>query len=224
MFTVDRALVKEIKYEFGRNEKEENPEENEVYFAEDKFNNIKLNFTSLGGASVILGFERSINHKSSFEVMTEIHGLGFNNYDDKTGFGIDGLYKFKLGSMYKKRDSYRPKHLLEGWFLSPAMGVSFVSQDIGEYEKYAYLHAGLNISRQWVIQNALTIELFYGFHYFGGNFEERYDNEWNDRYNEGSFTDGNLIGIGNVAQAFGVNVGFLVGRGYEGGPALQKKR
>lgn len=209
IFTMSRGKIREIRYEAGRREKEEGPGIDPAYYVDDRINNIKVNFLALGGAHTIFAYEHGFNPKSSVEVQLKINGLGFDNVDGKSGIGLDAGYKMKLGSLFKKRDEYRPKHMLEGGYFRPVLGFNSASFDEGSYKDYTYMHFGLDFGTQWIISNSVSLDLFTGWHYYGGSFEDRYAG---DMYFV-DWTDGNLSAVSdNSAIAFGFNVGILFGK------------
>jgi hypothetical protein len=207
VFTVDRAMIKEIRYSFGRRETQEDPEENTLYYFEDRINNLKINFTALGGATTVLLYERGLSPHSGIEGYIKLNGVGFNNDNEKSGFGLGAGYKVKIGSLFKK-DSYRPKHYLAGWYFKPGIGFNAVNADRGQYESYNYVHFGFDIGHQWVFRNSISLDMFMGFHYYGGSFDERGSG---DIFFEDDFADGNIAGADNVAWMYGIRVGFVFG-------------
>lgn len=209
IFTMSRGKIREIRYETGRREKEEGPGVDPAFYIDDHVNNIKVNFLGLGGGHTILTYERGLSPKNSVEAQLKISGLGFQNESGKSGIGLDVGYKLKLGSLYKKRDEYRPKHLLEGSYFRPVLGFNSASYDEGQYRRYTYAHFGLDIGVQWILSNIVSLDLFTGWHYFGGSFKQRY---MGDIYYQ-DWWDGNLGAVtNNSAMAFGLNVGILFGK------------
>lgn len=205
LFTLDRSMIKEIRYEFGRRETQEDPEVNALYYVDDRKNNIKFNFTALGGASTILLYEGGLNPYSSLEGYLKINGLGFNNDNGRSGIGLGIGYKLKIGSVFKK-NSYRPKHYLAGWYFKPGIGFNAVKADEGQYEKYNYFHFGFDIGHQWVFHNTISLDIFMGFHYYGGSFDDRFSG---DIFFEDDFAEGNISGVNNIATMYGIRVGFV---------------
>ena len=219
IFTMARGKISEIRYESGRREKEEGPVADPAYYIDDRRNNIKINFLSVGGSTTILEYERAIDPKSSIGVQLKINGLGFSNNDNKSGVGLDLGYKLKLGSIFKKRGDYRPRHLLAGGYFRPVVGFNTVNADYGEFNSYTYGHFGLDFGVQWIINNIVSLDLFGGWHYYAGNFDRRVQGDFEYQY----FTDGNLFGVSDhSAIAFGFNVGILFGSDYN--PRKNKKR
>lgn len=216
IFTIDRALIKEIKFESGTKYKEERPGSSEVYYAEDRINNLKLNFFTIGDGDLLFTFERAIDAGSSWEATLKIYGLGdgsdFNS--DDSGFGINGAYKLKFGNLFKKSSEYRPKHILHGGYLRPVLGYSYSKREFDFNannrfrESDSYVHFGLDIGKQWILRNTISIDLFLGFHYYGGSFTSSDPNA--DRFNIfNDIEDGDLVGSENRAVAFGLRVGGL---------------
>lgn len=215
IFTLDRALIKEIKFESGTKYKEERPGTSEVYYAEDRINNLKLNFFTIGSGDLILTFERSIDAGSSWEATLKIYGIGDGSeFSSDSGFGFNGGYKLKFGSLFKKSNEYRPKHILHGGYFRPVLGYSRSKRefDFGANNRFtesdSYAHFGLDLGKQWILRNSISIDLFLGFHYYGGSFTSSDPNA--DRFNVfNEIEDGDLAGGDNRAVAFGLRVGGL---------------
>jgi hypothetical protein len=211
IFTMSRGKVREIRYESGRREKEEPEGMDEAYYVDDGKHSIKLNFIALANSTTILLYEYGLNPGSSLEAALKINGLGFNNDEGKSGFGLDFGYKVKMGSLFKKRDAYRPKHFLAGGYFKPVIGFNSAKFDNGfEYNKYFYVHFGFDVGVQWILRNAIALDLFLGWHYYGGNFEDNYSG---DTGSGGFISDGNLFGNSNSAISVGMNIGGVFGKG-----------
>jgi hypothetical protein len=210
IFTMSRGKIREIRYETGRREKEEPEEMDEAYYVDDGKHAVKLNFIALANATTILLYEYGLNPGSSLEAALKINGLGFNNQEERSGFGFDVGYKVKMGSLFRKRGSYRPKHFLAGGYFKPVVGFNYVKFDEGhDYNKYTYVHFGFDFGVQWVLRNAIALDLFLGWHYYGGNFEDKYGG---DTGSGGFINDGNLFGDSNSALSIGMNIGGVFGK------------
>ena len=210
IFTMSRGKIREIRYATGRREKEEPEEMDAAYYVDDGKQSIKINFIALANATTILLYEYGLNPGSSLEAALKINGLGFNNDEGKSGFGIDLGYKVKMGSLFRKRDSYRPKHFLAGGYFKPVVGFNYVDFDDGySYNKYTYVHFGFGFGVQWILRNSIAIDLFLGWHYYGGSF----DDYSGDTGSVGKISDGNLFGTENSAVSFGMNIGGVFGKG-----------
>ncbi len=212
IFTMARGKIREIRYETGRREKEVPDQLDEAYYVDDAKQALKINFTGLANATTTLIYEYGLTPGSSLEGQLKINGLGFNNDFGKSGVGAAFGYKAKLGSLFRKRDGYRPKHFLAGGYLRPMIGVNYASFDdrFAEYSDYVYVHLGFDIGIQWIIQNALALDLFIGWHYYGGSFDENFSG---DSISDGFIDDGNLFGGNNSAFSVGINLGGVFGKG-----------
>lgn len=207
---MNRSLIKEIEFEYGRKEETVDPGLNEAYFVNDNRNNIKLNFTGIAAGSTILSYERGLDPFSSVEGSLKFHGAGVGyEAENKSGFGIEAAYKVKFGKLFGKND-YRPKHLLAGFFLKPAIGFSSVKdkyENSSDKVSYNYVHGGIDLGKQWILNNRLSLEPYFGLHYYGGKFDkddtcERCDDDF-------YILDGNMSGAENTAGRFGLNVGYV---------------
>lgn len=214
VFTMDRALIREIKFSYGKKIKEEGPNRDAAYYVDDRMNNVKLNFTAIGAGFTILTYERAIDLSSSFEVSLKFPGLGvLEDGEEMSGFGADVGYKLKLGSVFKK-DGYRPKHLMAGGYVRARAG--YLNSDYG-YElsfgknSQSIGYIGLDFGKQWVVSNRAVIDLFIGYHYYFG--KNKYSRDTgsgvNDIFYDDEFRGGDLLGTNNNALAFGIRIGGL---------------
>ncbi|HFS67005.1 MAG TPA: DUF3575 domain-containing protein [Flavobacteriia bacterium] len=210
IFTIDKALIKEIKFSYGKQIAVKNPETNEGYYADDKINNFTLNFIAIGGNTLALGYERAIKPGQSLFTEAKIYGAGIKaaNEKSRSGFGLDLAYRLKVKSLFNTND-YRPKHILHGSYFSPVLGFSSgtFEYDDNSYNNYKHsiFHFGLQYGKQWILQNTMSIDASIGFHYYGGNAEQ----------NEKNFEPvrlGNMIGNQNKLFSFNLRIGFLAGK------------
>jgi hypothetical protein len=113
-----------------------------------------------------LRYERAIGDKSSVQV-----GANFFNYklfdDDITGFGVDFGYRYYF------------KEAIEGAYLSPAVGIDFLS--VGDF-KYSTMGLGATVGYQWVAGGGFVVDLGLGYGY---SFEISKDESLLDDYNRG---------------------------------------
>lgn len=218
VFTLNRATIREIEFETGSTLEEAPPGTDASYYVDDKVNNLKINFTSFGNETLGFTYERSLNPTTSIEADLNIYGVGIEG-DNNFGGGI-GLalgYKVKLGNIFKG-DEYRPKHVLHGGYLRPKVGLHFrraqayvwngqtsSMRDIGT-KRFGAL--GLELGKQWIFSNSLSLDVYFGFHYYaeGGGSLEGSDVNY---YNEAQL--GDMWGDENRAGSFGIKVGYLFG-------------
>lgn len=206
IFTIDRALIKEIKFSYGGKYKEEAPEEILDFFAEDKNSNLMINFTAISNNTLILGYEKAIDQGSSFDVQLKLLGYGISDGSDDSGIAVDVGYKLKFGSLRKNSGDYRPKHLMHGSYFKPVIGFGGGTSNSNSFTLGQF---GLQIGKQWVIQSVLTIDLYGGFHFYTGSGNGDFD--FIDSINFGDFA-----GSENRAGSFGFRVGYLFGQyGYK---------
>ncbi len=222
VFTLNRGQVREIKFSYGKVIKEQEEALSDSYFFDDHRSNIKLNFFALGTGVTALTYERSLNLYSSWEASVKVLGLGINADDNNIGDGValDMGYKIKLKSI-TKGNRYRPNHLLDGGYLRFRGGYGYAKRNYSwsnEERTVSALHAGFDIGKQWVLQNRIALDLFGGFHYFGGSFTRTNGVIDTPSYEEIYF--GDLGGSDNVAISFGLRIGVMfekLGGGSTGG-------
>ncbi len=222
VFSIDKALVREVKFSYGKKMEVKNPETNETYYADDKIQNFTLNFTAIGANTLALGYERALKPGHSVFAEAKIYGVGIKTIDEvsRNGFGLDLGYRLKMKSLFDKNE-YRPKHLLHGSYFSPVLGFSAGSYKYIAYDYYdvttdsyinneqedthSIVHFGLQFGKEWILQNTLSVDASVGFHYYGGSFDQ----------NEKGFNPlrlGNMIGDENKLFAFGLRIGLLAGK------------
>lgn len=216
LFTIDRALIKEIRFETGTKYKEERPGSSDLYYLEDRINALKINFFTLGEGNLILTYEKSLDPGSSLETTLKIYGIGDSDFENNSGAALNFGYKFKLGSIFKKSNEYRPKHILHGGYFRPVLGYSYNKITFSEIsnrltEKDSYVHFGLDLGKQWIVRNSIAFDIYIGFHYYGGSFTTNDPNADVFRRANDIF-DGDLNGTSNRAVAFGFRVGGLFGK------------
>ncbi len=210
---MNRSLIREIEFEYGRKEQEVAPGDDASYYIDDKQNNIMINFSAIANTATILTYERAIDPKSSWSASAAIHGAGINNEEERSGFGLNAAYKLKFGGLFKKND-YRPPHILHGGYLRPNIGYNSISFDnpsflIDEYEDYSYVHGGFDIGKEWILNNTLSLDLYGGLHYYGGSFNLVEDPSCESCLDYEAINDGNISGEDNVAFKYGLQLGFL---------------
>ncbi len=211
VFTLNRGQVREIKFSYGKVIKEKEEALSDSYFYDDNRSNIKLNFFSLLTGATSLTYERSINLYSSWETSFKILGLGVNAEENNVpdGIAFDLGYKIKLKSI-TKGDKYRPDHLLAGGYLRLRAGYGYSKETYSwstEERTVSALHGGIDIGKQWILQNRIALDIFGGLHVFGGSFKNQNGTIDRPSYEEILFAD--TFGSDNVAASFGVRIGIM---------------
>ncbi len=220
LFTIDKVLVSEVKFAHGKNLDVKDPEEDALYFADDKLNNYMLNFSAFGGNTLGLAYERALKPGQSIMAEVKVYGLGMKPdfEDSRSGFGLDLYYRLKTKSLFSN-GAYRPKHILHGAYFAPSVG--FSSGDITYNDYYNYntnvaskysashsiFHFGIQYGKQWILQRKVSIDASLGFHYYFGND----DSDENGNLYE-PLRLGNLIGGDNKLFGFNIRIGFLGGK------------
>ena len=215
IFSIDKALVKEIKLSYGKKMEVKDPETNEIYYADDKINNFTLNFSAIGGNTIALGYERAIKPGQSAFIEAKVYGAGIKvaNEKKRSGFGLDVEYRLKSKSLFNKND-YRPKHILHGGYFAPTVGFSsgkfeyeYPAYDDVNHNKYEHsiFHFGIKYGKQWILQNSMSIDASVGFHYYIG------DTKQNEKFSE-PVRLGNMFGNEQKLFSFNLRIGFLAGK------------
>lgn len=229
IFSIDRVMVTDIKFSYGKEYKEEEPIMTDDYFVDDKNMALKLSMSGLWWDSAILSFDKAINPTSGYQISAKVLGLGFgpsaNDFDDKSGFGLELGYRLKFGGLKKKKWEYRPKHLMAGSYVMPTIGFNSIrSSNDYSNEKSDVFHIGLNFGKQTVVQNTMIIDYYAGFAFFGGSQERRYDNSLDEVFENDTLSAGDLFGARNLAISLGLKVGLVFGKYGEQENKLKRRK
>jgi len=222
-YTIDKVLITNVEFAFGKKDLDiKDPEKNPYYFADDKVNNILINFSAFSGNTFAVAYEKAINPGQSIMTELKIYGVGSKsgNEESRSGLGIDLHYRLKTRSFFSKKE-YRPKHILHGPYFAPVIG--FSTGTIAYQYNYSYgyghghgynktsqelkhtiFHFGIQYGNQWILQRKISIDTSFGFHYFAGTQSSTDDFE--------PIRLGNMIGNGNKLFSFNIRVGFLTGK------------
>jgi len=228
VFVMNRALIREIKFSYGEKVEEEAPGQDAAYFVDDNNQNIKLNFTAINVGYTILTYERAFDPNSSMEVSLKIPGLGVRrNISSLRGIGLTLGYKLKIGSVFKN-DGYRPDHILHGGYFRFVGGFIHSERvDSGSRSNrktiYSAGHLGLDFGKQWVIRDRAVIDIYLGYHYYGGGGKREVNGATFDDFFEDELRGGDLVGLNNNAFSIGLRVGGLFGN-YGKAEKKKKKR
>ena len=214
VFTIDKVLVKEIKFHTGNKMKMKDPEENEWYFADDRINNLMFNFSAFGSNTLAFAYERAVAPGESLMLEGKFYGLGLQRESaaiwDRYGFGMTLDYRLRLKSLFQSRDQYRPLHVLHGTYISPGLGFSsggYTTENWGPYgsndeRKYTHtiFHFGIHLGKEFVIRRRMTFDINVGMHYYVGDDSD------------GVIHAGNLAGSDGILLGLNIRLGFLFGK------------
>lgn len=230
LFTLDRMMITDIKFAYGKEYKEEEPIMTDDYFSEDQNMALSLSMSSMLFDAIIISFDKAINPKSGFQITGKLLGIGFgpssDEFDNYSGFGLEAGYKLKFGSLKKKKGEYRPDHLLSGGYIMPTLGFTTYSEDRSSSQvKNNLIHLGLNFGKLKVIQDKLTVDYYGGFAYYGGSQKKTYPKGGIDSgfENDGIYA-GDMFGGGNFAVTFGFKVGLAFGQYGEQKEKLKRRK
>jgi hypothetical protein len=224
LFTIDKALVQEVKFTNGKDLDVKNPEKNSFYFADDKINNYMFNFSAFSGNTLSLAYERVLKPGQSVMAEAKVYGIGIKKDFEKnrSGFGLDLHYRLKAKSLFSP-NKFKPKHILHGGYFAPVIGFStgeiiynenhsFFGPNFEDGDKleHTVFHFGIQYGKQWILQDKYSIDISIGYHVYSGE-----DNDLNvddDSYNDDNLRLGNMIGSDNQLFSFNLRLGFLGGK------------
>lgn len=229
LFTLDRMMVTDINFSYGKKYKEEEPLMTDEYFVDDANMALKLSISGLWWNSAILSFDKAINPKSGYQISAKIFGIGFgpsaNDYEDVSGFGLELGYRLKFGGLKKKKWEYRPNHLLAGGYIMPVIGFNIIADET-DYRRNEFnvVHLGFNFGKQKVIQNQIIIDYYAGFSFFGGSQKSRSNGSWDEVYDSGQLSAGDIFGSKNIAISLGLKMGLAFGKYGEQKDRIKKRK
>ena len=231
VFTMDRAVIREIEFESGADYEEEVPGADPSYYVDDKQWAAKVNFFGFATNTLQLGLEKSLTPGSSIEGSIKLFGIGINESTNWAGgFGFKVGYKVTTGGLFKG-DSYRPKHLLHGGYMRPSIGLNYRNydyfiwdgvQNIKRTNGVTSFHGGIDLGKQWIFNNQLSLDLYTGFHYYGASENEVSGGNFTDQIFSETIDAGDVFGEDNFAFGFGLKIGVLFGA--ESTPAKKSRR
>jgi len=228
VFTINRVLVKSVEFSYGKKMIQETGEYSDEYFADDKNQNLKINFSTIIGNNLIMTYERAISPLSSIETSIKIFGLGLiDDGRNRRGMGLDFGYKMKLKSLFKSNGTYRPSHLLHGGYVKPMIGFHALNRNrifSSSRVSHRLMNIGMDIGKQWILNNKLSIDIHTGLHYYGGSEYITNTNGISDEVYLSSFSGGDIVGFANLALSFGIRIGGIFGSYSDQNNGMRKKR
>jgi hypothetical protein len=138
-------------------------------YKEQNKNAIKFRFLSPLYGYTDLTYERSLKPGTSVEFSLGLIGLGKHYSDeDVSGASLRFGYKFiKSPDFYLK--GLRYAHILKGSYFRPEIAASFYSRNSEDIFSGALI---LNVGNQWVFDNFILLDLYFGLGYgFSSNNE-----------------------------------------------------
>ena len=228
LFTLDRMMITDIKFSYGKKYIEEEPLMTPDYFADDQNMAIKLSMSSFWYNSAILSFDKAIDPNSGIQVSAKIFGVGLgpntNSFNETSGFGLEVGYRLKFGGLKKKKWEYRPDHLMSGGYIMPTIGFNSISRTSSSNKRESNIFIlGLNFGKQKVIQNIMVIDYYAGFAYYGGK-QTRTSNGGFEEFSLNTISGGDIFGASNVAITFGFKVGLVFGEYGEQKEKVKKRK
>ena len=211
MFTIDKVLLKEVKFAYGKDLEVKNPENDANYYIEDKTAAYFFNFSAFSNNTLSIAYQKNLKLGHSFMAEAKVYGLGNKEKPEisRNGFGLDAYYRFKTSSLFH-RGEFRPKHILNGQYVSPVIGFStgnIIFEDFikNEETSHTIFHFGVHVGQEWIIQRIFAIDASIGLHYYIGTAKNNYDYD-------GTIRTGNMFGSENTLLGFNLRIGFLAGK------------
>ncbi|MBU1370065.1 MAG: hypothetical protein KJ578_14765 [Bacteroidetes bacterium] len=189
LFAIDKDDIEKIVFENGKEMAFEKSLKNPANYLDNRKNALKIDFLSPLSGNTTISYERSLKPGRSIEGELGIIGLGIDPGDENPG-GVFLRFGYKF---LKSPDFYlrglRYAHLLKGSYIKPALTIGLFSRQnyyydyVNEYGDDYYYYGDnrtettvtgaiqLVLGKQWVIDNAFLIDLYWGIGYgFSSNY------------------------------------------------------
>ena len=178
MFAIDKDKITKIIFENGKEMIFEKAMTNPLNYEDNRKNIIKVDFLSPLTGNTTFAWEHSVRPGRSYEATLGIIGLGLDNGDRNAGGAFTKFgYKF-----IKDPDFYfrgmRYAHVLKGSYVKPELTFGFFNHDTwlwGDYnndfspkksrESVISGTVQIVLGKQWVFDNAFSIDFFGGIGY-----------------------------------------------------------
>ncbi|RYY58078.1 MAG: hypothetical protein EOO09_00475 [Chitinophagaceae bacterium] len=240
VYILEADRIKKIVYENGKEEKfgKDDPKDKERY-ANDRAKAIKINFFSPLYGYTEIGYEKSVGAGRSIEFSIGGIGLGKSSVLDfyNNGLGeerrykprgvfVSGGYKFNKLPDFILFGRTRMSHLMQGTYLKPVAYVGHYSENYllskqsGTTEmhrqKVTFGAIQLEVGKQWVFGEKVTLDLYWGLGYGFDNKHDTY--KYEDGYGYANFEDASAWNYANarggrspgLSATFGVKLGLLL--------------
>ena len=229
-YSLEKDLILKVVYENGRIESYQSNLKDPALYADQAKNAIKINFLSPLLGYTQLNYEHNLRPGRGYEISLGLIGLGkrqklnsyFNgaetftqNYRGASGLYLGAGYKFsKVPDFVNKGAKY--SHVLQGTYIKPELSIGVYGQNHFEGDangnpvksRESLVFGGLlvNLGKQWVLGDALLVDIYGGLGYALDSRSDDYDGTY---YNE---TIGNhfALSTGNDS-GLGATGGFKVG-------------
>lgn len=224
VFIIEKDLINNITLEGARDITSLIGDYGFDYYKNQKYQVVKFNFfPALRLNTIAISYERAVDPISSLEGTVRVLGIGmFEDTDDIKGAGFDIGYKFKFKGRIKKSEVLRPDPILHGTFIKITAGYNHVNEKYGDFFtqqvgeiKSDLVNFGIDVGKQWLFNNNVTIDLFAGVHYFFGPSNFYYSNGQVDNLiaQDRDFAIGDFIyGPNQIGYAFGLRFGIPFGK------------
>ncbi len=211
-FTIDKNLI----YQIAKLDKEENLIiQGTGEYLTFKNRQIKLNGIAFFNDALNVTYEKSLNPFYSWESTFKIVGLNFSDTHVTRGASVDFGYKIRLKRILSENDNYMSKHILEGGYLIPKIGFSYLVNDTrgfsGIITTSQIFNLGIDVGKQWILLEKYSIDVFMGMHYLTGIVRTDSAPGTNIFFTPIRINNGDLIGQDQRAISVGIRFGILFG-------------
>ena len=176
MFAIDKDKISKIIFENGKEMVFEKEMTNPLNYVDNKKNIIKVDFLSPLTGNTTFAWEHSMRPGRSYELTLGIIGLGLdnNNRNAVGGFTKFGYKFIKDPDFYLRGMQYA--HVLKGSYVKPELTFGLFEKDVWAWSDYGFSSeksresvisgtVQIVLGKQWVFDNAFSIDFFGGVGY-----------------------------------------------------------
>lgn len=176
MFAIDKDKISKIIFENGKEMVFEKEMTNPLNYEDNRKNIIKVDFLSPLTGNTTFAWEHSLRPGRSYELTLGIIGLGLDNNSTNAGGAFTKFgYKFIKDPDFYLR-GMRYAHVLKGSYVKPEITFGFFNHDVWlwYYDNYSSEKSResvisgtvqLVLGKQWVFDNAFSVDFFGGIGY-----------------------------------------------------------
>ena len=234
-YALDKDRILKVVYKNGRSESYQSNLKDPELYADQSKDALKVNFLSPLFGFTQLNYEHSLRPGRAYELSLGIIGLGkkqelgyrydltsqtsTTTYRQARGLFFAGGYKYSKASDFVNRNS-KYSHVLQGTYVKPELSLGVYSQNkyvnrsgnANQTEKETVVFSGLliNLGKQWVLGDALLIDLYGGLGYAFDNRKTKQD-DFNEGYNYENTVGNHFALVTGAESGLGFTGGFKVG-------------
>ena len=235
IYVLETDKIKKIVFENGTEKKYEDSYKDIERYEGQYSKAIKINFFSPLYGYTEISYEKSTGVGKGYELSLGIIGAGKSETLNYNGNGLGEVKRGQVGAFVSAGYKFgklpdfiifgktRPSHLMQGAYLKPIIYLGNYNENIIINKATGTSEVGkqnvsfgalqLELGRQWVFNNKLLLDIYWGWGYGFDNKKDTYQNYYNSNYNNSSafnYTNARLGKSPGLSVTFGIKLGLLI--------------